>query len=89
MGEEIKRLGIDSSTLKTILLENNNIDILLYLAKYNPKVTIKEIAKNFGKESVEGLMALIKFCLVKEEGKRLSLTEEGLFQVDGLLTLVV
>ena len=89
MSEELKRLGADISNLKTILLQNNNIDILLYLAKYNPEVTTREIAEKFGKESLAGLESLMHFRLVTEEKERLLLTEEGIFHVEGLLTLVV
>ncbi|MBM3303868.1 MAG: hypothetical protein FJY76_02135 [Candidatus Aenigmarchaeota archaeon] len=87
MGENIKRLSVEASNMKTILLQNNNIDILLYLAKYNPNVTTKEIEEKFGKDSAEGLKGLMSFNLVKEENCNLTLTEEGIFQVEGLLTL--
>ncbi len=89
MGEDITRLGINASNLKKILLQDNNIDILLYLAKYNPKITTEDISKNFGKESLEGLKALKEANLVNEEECHLTLTEEGIFQVEGLLTLAV
>lgn len=89
MSKEIRRLGVDASQLKAILLQDKNIDILLYLAKYNPKVTTQDISKNFGKESLEGLKSLKMVHLVNEESGHLSLTEEGIFQVDGLLTLAV
>jgi hypothetical protein len=87
MGESIKSLSVEASNMKTILLQNNNIDILLYLAKYNPNVTSKEIEEKFGKKSLDGLKGLMSFNLVKEESCNLSLTEEGIFQVEGLLTL--
>jgi len=88
MSEDTKRLGIESSNMKTILMQNNNIDILLYLAKYNPNVTIKDIEKKFGKESLDGIKNLEAFRLIKEEKCNLNLTEEGIFQVEGLLTLI-
>ena len=89
MGEELKRIYVDASNLKSTLLQNKNIDILLYLAKYNPDVTEDEIKEKFGAESLEGLKALKNFHLVKEEKSNLSLTSEGIFQVEGLLTLAV
>ncbi len=89
MSEELKRISIEASNMKSVLLQNNNIDILLYLAKYNPSVNTKDITTKFGKESLEGLKNLIFSNLVKEEENNLTLTEEGIFQVEGLLTLVV
>ena len=89
MGEELKRIYTEASNLKTIILQNNNIDILLYLAKYNPKVSKKEIIEKFGKESVFGLEALKNFHLVKENKGNLMLTDEGIFQVEGLLSIAV
>ena len=89
MGEETERLRVEASNMKTVLLQNNNIDILLYLAKYNPRVTAKDIAKKFGKRSLEGLKGLMCFNLVKEQNNNITLTEEGIFQVEGLLTLAV
>lgn len=89
MGEEINRMHADASNLKSIILQNNNIDILLYLAKYNPKVTKKDISNKFGNESTLGLDALKEANLVREEDGSLTLTDEGIFQVEGLLTLAV
>ncbi len=89
MGEDINRMHADASNLKSIILQNNNIDILLYLAKYNPNVTKKDIAQKFGDESRIGVEALKEANLVKEEDGSLTLTEEGIFQVEGLLTLAV
>lgn len=89
MSEDLKRLSVSASNLKNVILQNYNIDILLYLAKYNPKVTTEEIKEKFGEESLEGLKSLKEFHLVAEEKGILELTEEGIFQVDGLLTLVV
>jgi len=87
--EDLKRLHSNATNLKTILLQNKNIDILLYLAKYNPKVTAKEIEENFGKDSLNGLKSLEEFHLVNQEKGFLTLTEQGLFHVEGLMTLVV
>ncbi|MBI4244797.1 MAG: hypothetical protein HY606_11965 [Planctomycetes bacterium] len=87
--EDLKRLHSNAANLKTTLLQHKNIDILLYLAKYNPKVTTKEIEENFGKESLIGLKALEELYLVNEEKGFLTLTEQGLFHVEGLMTLVV
>lgn len=89
MGEDIKRMYIDSTNLKNALLQNNNIDILLCLAKYNPRITVSAIVKKFGKESLRGLNVLREFRLVREDKDYLTLTEEGIFQVEGLLTLAV
>ncbi|MFH1895378.1 MAG: hypothetical protein ABIJ74_02215 [archaeon] len=89
MGQELRRIHVDISNLKSVILQNNNIDVLLYLAKYNPKVTKKNIIKNFGKEALDGLKALKEFNLVQEEKGKLSLTDEGIFQVEGLLAIAV
>ena len=87
MGEELMRLRMEANNMKTILLKDRNVDILLYLAKYNPNVTIKAIKSEFGKDSINGIRSLIDLNLVKEENCNLVLTEEGIFQVEGLLTL--
>lgn len=89
MGENLKKLASDAANLKSALLYKNNIDILLYLAKYNPKVSKKDIADKFGKEAIDGLRTLEQFHLVKEEEGNLTLTTEGIFQVEGLLAIVV
>ncbi|OYT53642.1 MAG: hypothetical protein B6U72_05105 [Candidatus Altiarchaeales archaeon ex4484_2] len=89
MGENLKELYHSASTLKGVVLEYRNIDILLYLAKYNPKITKEDIVKNFGEKSLRGLKDLEKYNLVNEERDRVTLTNEGIFQVEGLLTLVV
>ena len=89
MGENLRRLASDATNLKSALLFNNNIDILLYLAKYNPKVSKKDITDKFGKESLDGLKALEQFHLVKEEDSNITLTTEGIFQVEGLLSIAV
>lgn len=86
---QIDDLYYDASLLKNVILEYQNIDILLYLAKYNPKVTKEDIVKNFGEKSLEGLKDLEKYNLVKEEKEQFSLTNTGIFQVEGLMTLVV
>ncbi len=89
MSEELKRVYSDAIKLKNIILENKNIDLLLYLAKYNPKTTKEDIAKKFGKEALQGLKDLEDVKLVKEEENRLHLTNEGIFQVEGLLTISI
>lgn len=89
MGKNLKELYHTASILKEVVLEYCNIDILLYLAKYNPKITKEDIVKKFGKESLLGLEDLEKYNLVKEDRDRFTLTNEGIFQVEGLLTLVV
>lgn len=88
MGEELKKLYHDASDLKGVITEYWNVDIMLYLAKYNPKVTREDIQKNFGEKSLKGLKDLEKYNLVKEERNGFTLTTEGIFQVEGLLTLV-
>lgn len=89
MSEALRKLYYSASNIKNVILEDNNIDILLFLAKYNPEITKKNIVKNFGEESLEGLKHLEICNLVKEEKERLTLTEEGIFQVEGLLSIVV
>ena len=89
MSEELKRVYNDAIKLKSIILENKNIDLLLYLAKYNPKITKEDIAKKFGKGALQGLKDLEDVKLVKEEENRLLLTNEGIFQVDGLLSITL
>ncbi|MBL7160874.1 MAG: hypothetical protein ISS93_03435 [Candidatus Aenigmarchaeota archaeon] len=89
MGEDLKRLSVTASNLKTILLQSKNIDILLYLAKYNPDITTDEIQKMFGKSSIKGLKNLLGSHLISEENGSLHLTEDGIFQVEGLMTLAV
>lgn len=88
MSRDLSKAASRASELKNVILENNNIDILLFLAKYNPKVTIDTIMENFGKESVKGLKNLEKLDLIVKKNKNLTLTEEGIFQVEGLLTMV-
>lgn len=88
MGENIRKLAADASNLKSILLHNQNISILLYLAKYNPKVSKKDISLKFGRQALDGLKALAQFQLVKEEEGNLTLTTEGIFQVEGLLSAI-
>lgn len=89
MGEELKRIYYDALRLKNIILENKNIEILLYLAKYNPKVSEQELEKKFGKDALKGLRELKNISLIKEEGSNLFLTNEGIFQVEGLLAMAV
>lgn len=87
--ENIKKMYVDAVNLKSVILQNNNLDILLYLAKYNPDVSRDEILEKFGAFSKDGLEALKTFHLVREENGLLSLTEEGIFQVDGLLSIAI
>jgi len=86
--EDLQHMNVKASKLKAVLLENKNIDVLLYLAKYNPKVTVEDIIERFGKDAINGLKDLKIFNLVYEDNSFLTLTDEGLFQVEGLLTLV-
>ena len=86
--EDLQRMNVKASKLKAVLLENKNIDVLLYLAKYNPKITVEDIIEKFGKDAIYGLKNLKIFNLVEENNSFLTLTDEGLFQVEGLLTLV-
>ncbi|MFA5247389.1 MAG: hypothetical protein WC408_05870 [Candidatus Micrarchaeia archaeon] len=88
MAGDLKKSYYDATRLRNAILENKNIDILLYLAKYNPNVSRQDIVNKFGKASLKGLELLKDFHLVKEDSG-LSLTSEGIFQVDGLLTMVV
>ncbi|MEK6957639.1 MAG: hypothetical protein AABW99_01530 [archaeon] len=89
MGENLTTMAADATKLKGVLMYGNNIGILLYLAKYNPKVSKKDIADRFGKDSVNGLKALEQCELVKEDDGNLTLTTQGIFQVEGLLTMAV
>ena len=89
IGEDLKKMAADTAKLKGVLIYRNNVDILLYLAKYNPEVSKKEIAQKFGKEAINGLKALEQCDLVKEEDGNLTLTTEGIFQVEGLLAMAV
>ena len=89
MGENLKSLYYTASKLKNIILESKNIEILLYLAKHNPRITKKDIIKNFGEDSLKGLKSLELCKLVKEEKDMLTLTEEGIFHVEGLLSIAV
>jgi len=89
MSEQLQQLYHDANRLKRVLLENNNIGILLYLAKFNPNVTRKRLKNEFGKEALQGLDDLKRFELVTESEKSISLTPQGIFQVEGLLTLAV
>ena len=86
--EIVKKLYVDATFLKSILLKGRNIDMLLFLAKYNPNVDRQEIEEKFGKESLKGLEDLKKINLVMEDRTGISLTTEGIFQIDGLLTMV-
>ncbi len=89
MGEQLKKMYHEASYLKKVLLENNNIGILLYLAKYNPNVTREQIKEKFGKDTLQGLDDLKQLDLITESEKGLVLTPQGIFQVEGLMTLAV
>jgi len=89
MGAEIKKLYVDTINLRNAIMMDSNVDILLYLAKYNPNVTREDVMGKFGKGSDKGLELLKQFHLVKEENSQLYLTSEGIFQVEGLLTMAV
>ena len=85
----MKRVHNDAIKLKSIILENKNVDMLLYLAKYNPKVTKEDITKKFGKDALHGLKDLENVKLVREEESEFFLTNEGIFQVEGLLSIAI
>lgn len=87
MEEELKRIEVSASELRNAILDGRNVDILLYLAKYNPDVSIEDIRKRFGDDSVNGLKMLEKFNLVNEKENMLTLTDTGIFQVDNLLKM--
>ncbi len=89
MGEELKKLYYDANRLKNVLLENDNIGILLFLAKYNPKVKREQIKEKFGKEALQGLDELKRLELVIETEKGICLTPQGIFQVEGLIAIAV
>ncbi len=87
MGESLKQIYLEVNLLKRVLLENENVGILLYLAKYNPNVTRTDIEERFGKKSLKGLEDLKKLDLIKETENGLSLTPQGIFQLEGLITI--
>lgn len=87
MGEEITKMYHEANTLKTLMLRDKAIEVLLFLAKYNPKTTEAEIKKCFGGEVIETLEDFKKYDLVRSEADCISLTEEGIFQVDWLVSL--
>jgi len=90
MSENLKKIYSEVSNFKTVLLENNNIDLLLYLAKYNPKVSKKDLVEKFGREALKGLKDLKSISLVREDDKNnCTLTDEGIFQVDGLISFAI
>jgi len=87
MGEQLQKLYHDASRLKNVLLENNNIGVLLYLAKYNPHITRKDLRDRFGKEAMKGLEDLKRFELIAENDEKIMLSTQGIFQVEGLMAL--
>ena len=89
MGYETQRLYVDAMSLKKVMLKNNNISILLYLAKYNPDVKKDDIIRHFGENSETGLEQMKGLHLIEEKKGVITLTNEGIFQVDGLLALAI
>ena len=89
MGYETQRLYVDAMSLKKVMLENHNIDILLYLAKYNPDVRKDELIRKFGETAEGGLEQMKGLHLVEERKGMVTLTNEGIFQVDGLLSMAI
>ncbi len=69
--------------LTAVLLNGKNVEILLYLAKYT-HVTKKEIESKLGGELTSGISELEQSGLIKT-GEFLTLTNKGIFQVDGLV----
>ncbi|MFA4945933.1 MAG: hypothetical protein WC607_00090 [Candidatus Micrarchaeia archaeon] len=88
MSYELGRLRDDAGKLKNVLLQGRNVGVLLYLAKYNPNVDRKKIEETFGKNALDDLEQLKKINLVIEEKESLTLTDEGIFQVNGLVKLI-
>ena len=86
--EQLKALDSEVLCIKNAMLRGKGIDILLYLAKYNPGIPKKDIVEKFGKNSLGDLKELEDCKLVKESEEKLSLTNEGIFQVEGLLSIV-
>ncbi|MEK6924212.1 MAG: hypothetical protein AABW54_03170 [Candidatus Micrarchaeota archaeon] len=87
MSESLTKLYHEASRLKSVLLENNNIGVLLYLAKYNPQVTRRDLKEKFGKDALKGLENLKRLELIDENDEKLTLTHQGIFQVEGLMAL--
>lgn len=65
--EQLKAMSLDAARFKEMLLQDKNMGILLYLAKYNPDVPKAEILKAFGRESGKGLEDLKEAKLVLEK----------------------
>ncbi len=88
MGVELKRVEYGAAALKNALLSGNTLGVLLYIAKYNPGVSLKDITSKFGKEATVRVEKLRELHLVAiEPSQKVSITNEGIFQVDGLLQL--
>ncbi len=87
--EELKKISYDVLCIKHAMMKDDNTGILLFLAKYNPDITKDEIIEKFGTGATEGLKELINCNLVKEEDNKIFLTEEGIFQMAGLLAVEV
>jgi hypothetical protein len=87
--EEFQEIYIDSSLIINAINKDKNLDILLYLAKYNPKITIEDIIANFGEKSLKGLEMLISCNLVNKFDNKLTLSNEGIFHLDNLISLMI
>jgi|GEM_PF-1354351 len=85
--DEGKKTYKNIEQMRGLLIKNKNIDILLYLAKYNPSVTVKDIVKHFGQKSKAGVDELVECDLVTDTKGKLTLTPEGIFQVNLLLEI--
>lgn len=82
---EIEDIIFNVSSRKNILSKNINIDILLYLAKYNPKVTVNTIIGVFGEKTLSNLRELESINMIKREEDNISLSNEGIFQLDNMI----
>ncbi len=88
MSSELKTAYYAVARMKQLLLDNNNVDLLLFLAKYNPNVTRKRIETELGKDALKDLDSLKQFDLIVEDSKGITLTHEGIFQIDGLVSML-
>ncbi len=67
MEYELQRLYLDAMSRKKVMLENHNLDMLLYLAKYNPDVKKEELIQKFGETAENGLEQMKGMHLVEEK----------------------
>ena len=88
MSDQMERNSLTFVNVKSLLIDDSAMGILLYLAKYNPDVSYQEILEKFGEESKDALAELKHFDMVSERNSLLSLTNYGLFQVEGFLNLL-